>query len=237
MNDFIITGQMKMADIINKDKRALVFLPRFDIDLGFGDQTIRQICKGKNINPDFFLLMFNVFLNRNYFPNQRLKRVDVDLLLAYLNNAHRYYLEEKIPYLQALIAQFKMVVDHPATSQLERFFQEYMAEVKEHLAYEDHTAFPYVAKLLEQLKHEDINLVDLPYSIGEFEKRHDDIEEKLSDLKNLLIKYFPPCDDRYIRIRLINELMDFEEDLFNHARIEDKVLIPLVEQLEQKLSN
>lgn len=236
MNEIIVSGNMKMADIINLDKRSLVLLPRFGIDLGFGDKTVKDICKAKNINLDFFLLMVNVFLNNTYFPDRKLKSVDVNMLLLYLENSHRYYLEEKIPYLESLIEVFKNTVDNSAVVQLEKFFRQYIEEVKEHLAYEDHTAFPYVAALSEQIRKQDIDLSQIHYNIGVFEERHDSIEEKLTDLKSLLIKYFPPSNDRYLRIRILNELMDFEEDLINHARIEDKVLIPIVEQLEQKIN-
>ena len=236
MNEIIVSGNMKMADIINLDKRALVLLPRFGIELGFGDKTVKDICKTRNINLDFFLLMVNVFLNNTYFPDRKLQSVDVNMLLLYLENSHRYYLEEKIPYLESLIEVFKNRVDNPAVVQLEKFFRQYIEEVREHLAYEDHTAFPYVAALSEQLRKQDVDLSQIDYNIGVFEERHDNIEEKLTDLKSLLIKYFPPSNDRYLRIRILNELMDFEEDLINHARIEDKVLIPIVEQLEQKIN-
>jgi len=236
MNEFVTSGNMKMADLIGSDKRALVLLPRFGIELGFGDLTIKEVCASRNINLDFFLLMINVFLNKNFFPNEKLHSVDVDLLLSYLENSHKYYLEERIPYLEKLLNEFKQNVSHPATKQLEKFFNQYIVEVKEHLAYEDQTAFRYVAMLSDYIKRNKTGVFEIDYRIGVFEERHDNIEEKLSDLKNLLIKYFPATNDRYIRIRILNELMDFEDDLINHARIEDKVLIPIVEQLEQKVN-
>jgi regulator of cell morphogenesis and NO signaling len=237
MTELIISASTRLADIIIQDKRAMLLFPRFGIELGFGDRTVKQICQEQQINTNFFLLMVNVFLNKNYFPDRKLKNVDVDMLLSYLENSHRYYLEEKIPYLENLLEEFKKQVNHPATAQLEKFFRQYILEVKEHLAYEDQTAFPYVSSLSEQIKNNKADLSAIDYHIGVFEERHDNVEEKLIDLKSLLIKYFPPSNDRYIRIRILNELMDFEEDLINHARIEDKVLIPIVEQLEKKVTD
>jgi regulator of cell morphogenesis and NO signaling len=231
----IVTGQMKLFEFINSDKRALVLLPRFGIELGFGDKSVADVCREKEIDLKFFLLMVNIFLNPQYFPGKKLRNVDVDMLLGYLVESHNYYLEEKIPYLQSLLARFKQSVDHPAASQLQKFFDQYIVEVKDHLAYEDETAFPYIATISAYKKKADVPVGQIDYSVEVFEERHDNIQEKLSDLKNLLVKYFPPSSDRYIRIRLINELIDFEEDLINHARIEDKVLIPLVRQLEQQV--
>jgi regulator of cell morphogenesis and NO signaling len=237
MAELIISGQMKLSDIIDADKRALVLFPRFGIELGFGDRTVADICNDRHIDLQFFLLMVNTFLNPDYFPDRKLRNVDVDMLIGYLAESHNYYLEERIPYLRSLITGFKNSVDHPATAQIEKFFDHYIVEVKEHLAYEDETAFPYMAMISAYRKRADSPLEQIEYSVGVFEERHDNIQEKLSDLKNLLIKYFPPSNDRYLRIRLLNELIDFEEDLINHARIEDKVLIPVVRQLEQQLKS
>ena len=235
MAELIISGQMRLSHIIEKDKRALVLFPRFGIDLGIGDKTVANICREKGIDMQFFLLMVNTFLNPDYFPDKQLKSVDTDMLIGYLVESHNYYLEERIPYLQSLIAKFKESVDHPATAQLEKFFDQYIVEVKDHLAYEDETAFPYIAMISAYKKKSDVPAGQIDYSVGVFEERHDNIQEKLSDLKNLLVKYFPPANDRYIRIRLLNELIDFEDDLINHARIEDKVLIPVVRQLEEQI--
>ncbi len=235
MAKLIINGQMKLSHIIDSDKRALVLFPRFGIDLGFGDTTVEDICRKMDIDLQFFLLMVNTFLNPGYFPDKQLKNVDVNMLVGYLVESHNYYLEERIPYLQSLIFQFKQKVDHPATAQLEKFFDQYIIEVKDHLSYEDETAFPYIAFISSCKKKSDMVIGQVDYSVDVFEERHDNIQEKLSDLKNLLVKYFPPANDRYIRIRLLNELIDFEDDLINHARIEDKVLIPVVKQLENQL--
>lgn len=235
MAELIIYGQMKLSHIIDNDKRALVLFPRFGIDLGIGDKTVEDICRKMDIDSHFFLLMVNTFLNPEFFPDRQLKSVDVDMLVGYLMESHNYYLEERIPYLQSLIEKFKNSVDHPAVPQLDKFFKQYIDEVKDHLAYEDETAFPYIATISSYKKNSDMPVGQIDYSVDVFEERHDNIQEKLSDLKNLLVKYFPPANDRYIRIRLLNELIDFEEDLINHARIEDKVLIPVVKQLERQV--
>ena len=237
MADCIINAKMKLSQIIDNDKRALVLFPRFGIDLGIGDKTVEDICLKMDIDMQFFLLMVNTFLNPGYFPDKQLKSVDVEMLVGYLVESHNYYLEERIPYLQSLMAKFKSSVDHPAVPQLEKFFDQYIDEVKDHLAYEDETAFPYIATISSYGKESDNPLDHIDYSVEVFEERHDNIQEKLSDLKNLLVKYFPPANDRYLRIRLLNELIDFEEDLINHARIEDKVLIPVVKQLENQIKS
>jgi regulator of cell morphogenesis and NO signaling len=235
MSEIVISGSMKMADIIMADQRAMVLMPRFGIEMGFGDKTVKQICQQQGIQLDFFLLMVNIFLHPHYFPNKKLKNVDVKLLLLYLANAHDYYIREKIPALQWQFQGLMQELSHPAKSQLDSFFNDYIQEVIEHIEYEEQVVFPYIESLvMSQESSDDKNLPE--YGIREFEERHHNIEEKLSDLKNLLIKYFPPDNGRYRRIRLLNELFDLEQDLTNHARLEDKVLIPIVEDIEKQNS-
>lgn len=233
MNKTTITGSMKMSDVIASDQRTIVLMPRFGIQLGFGDKTVKQICLEQSIQQDFFLLMVNTFLSPNYFPGRKLKNVDAKLLLLYLENSHDYYIREKIPHLQSLVERYLKDLPRLAKSQLEEFFKGYIQEVLVHIAYEEQVVFPYINDLIEFVENHAKGKPPSGYSIKEFSEKHDDIEEKLSDLKSLLIKYFPHDTNRYLRILILNELIDLEQDLVNHARLEDKVLIPIVGELER----
>jgi DNA-binding CsgD family transcriptional regulator/iron-sulfur cluster repair protein YtfE (RIC family) len=236
MSETIITGDMKMSDVIASDQRTMLLMPRFGIEMGFGDKTVRQLCQEQAIQTDFFLLMANTFLHQDYFPNKRLKNVDIKLLLRYLANAHDHYIREKIPHLESLFERFIAELPPLAKSQLEKFFREYIREVVDHIEYEEKTVFPYINELVRFAEHHPTAKTSFNYGIKEFEEKHNDIEEKLSDLKNLLVKYFPYDNNRYLRILILNELFDLEQDLINHARLEDKVLIPIVEELEKLIS-
>ena len=71
------------------------------------------------------------------------------------------------------------------------------------------------------------------YSIEQFEENHSNIEDKLEDLKNILIKYLPgevPAEELN---RTLFNVFPLEDDLGRHALIEDKVLVPYVMQLEE----
>jgi regulator of cell morphogenesis and NO signaling len=230
----VITATMSMANVVINDPRSLVLLPRFGIEFGFGDQTVEDICRSKGIDVNLFLLMVNTFLSPNYFPSKmlRYKESNLELLLVYLQKSHNYYLEVKIPKLHLHIEDFLSTAKHPAMLQLKAFFNEYIQEVREHISYEEQTAFPYIQLFISNNSDK---ALDSNYTITEFRKHHSDIEEKLSDLKNLLIKYLPPSSDSYLQVTILRELIDLENDLVNHARIEDKILIPIVEQLEQTL--
>jgi len=54
-------------------------------------------------------------------------------------------------------------------------------------------------------------------------------------LKNIIIKFLPPVKDMTICNNILIELFRLEKDLNNHARMEDKVLIPKVREMEKAI--
>ena len=62
------TSRMKMADIISANHSLLLVLPRLGIHLGFGEQSLQEVCNRYQIDVDFVLLIFNVYSFDNYLP-------------------------------------------------------------------------------------------------------------------------------------------------------------------------
>ena len=71
------------------------------------------------------------------------------------------------------------------------------------------------------------------YTISDYQQEHEDVEEKLYDLKNIIIKYLPSTlnTDGYNSILI--KLFKLENDLNEHSRIEEKVIIPKVLEMEK----
>jgi regulator of cell morphogenesis and NO signaling len=59
------------------------------------------------------------------------------------------------------------------------------------------------------------------------------LDEKLLDLKNIIIKYLPPAKNQEIVNDLLIELFKLEKELSDHTGIENKVLIPKLKALEK----
>jgi regulator of cell morphogenesis and NO signaling len=72
-------------------------------------------------------------------------------------------------------------------------------------------------------------------SIIEFEETHGDVDSKLLDLKNIIIKYLQADYNDNKCNSLISTLCNFEDDLRDHSRIEDKIMVPIVLQIEKLL--
>ncbi|MFB6343495.1 hypothetical protein ACE1ET_17355 [Saccharicrinis sp. FJH62] len=234
------TEHTKMADVIHRDYRLIPIIGRFGIEYGFGNKTISEVCHDNRINALFFLEIINSFHNHQYFPQEQLQNYPAKLIIKYLSNTHRWYLKDKIPEIQGYIDKMQETVNeenHKNIKLLNDFFRDYRTELVKHLEEEDKNIFPYVLELEEAVEHAQIpphlkNELDHE-PIEEYERNHEDLEVKLSDLKNLIIKYLPPLLCKELCQKLLTELFRLEADLEDHSRIEDKVLIPKVKLLEK----
>jgi regulator of cell morphogenesis and NO signaling len=232
--EFLITGDLRMADTIHINQRLLLVIERFGISLGFGDKSIAEVCAKHQLNTSFVLLVLNVFNDHSFSVNELLSKEYIPGLIDYLKNGHRYFLMDKLPYINELIDRFIEKTENPDSRLLRAFFKEYMNEVIEHMNLEERTVFPYILTLFGKIKGQKVNEELLRYQIDDFIDNHSNIEEKLDDLKHLLIKHFPPTKDRFYRNQILFELFDLEYDLNDHNGLEERILTPIVRTLEKE---
>ena len=231
-----ISKDMKMSDVILNNPLNILILERFEIALGFNDKSFKDICEN-TINVEVFLTILNLYNNSPFRTTANFNLEDMQLILHFLKNSHKYYLLEKYPEISANIELMIKTNNDPEIKMVKRFFEEYKKEVAEHINYENDISFPYILSLFKAgLDNGDIKEQSM-YSIGDFKEHHDDIEDKLTDLKNLLIKYLPQKKDKKARRKILIDLFELEHDLRIHTEIEDKILIPQIERIENIIKN
>lgn len=225
----------KMAEVILNNPYLLLLLEHFGISVPLKDKTIEQICRQYNINIELFLTFASLYNGVVYEPKTAFKSADSLTIISYLKNNHSYYQEEIYPAILATIRQMAGLNESGENGLVEQFFVEYFNEVREHLEYENEVVFPYVINLSGKVGTATTSNIQAHYSVGEYKEHHNDIQEKLNDLKNLLIKYLPRQNDLPLRRKLLFMLSELEYDLDIHSRIEDRILIPLVAEMETHL--
>lgn len=226
--DMTIEPSMKLADLIELNYRLLDVLSRLGVGLGFGEHTITDACRTFGISESAFLLICNEYTFEGYVPGQELlSSADAEDIMKYLHNSHMYYMDREMEHLRSSLARLLAPVDAAQRKVVEKFFADYKAEVKNHFDYEEDVVFPYVNALLEGASRNG-------YSIGQFEENHSNIDEKLNDLKNIVMKYLPDVCDPVLRNEVLYHIFYLEDDLHHHTLIEDNVLVPMVDLLERK---
>ena len=228
-NRTIYSKRMKIADLLASDSSLLSILHRLDIKLGFGEATINDLCARYGISEELFLMICNIYSFHDYQPHiDILDKNDIKSITTYLRASHRYYTTVCFPTIHEGIHTLVKGLDSISQKLIDKFYDDYDSEIINHFKYEEDVVFPYIEKLLENNRP-----IDTQYRIGQFEENHSNINEKLNDLKNIIAKYL---DEKYSssqRFELLNNIYSVENDLRKHSLIENKLLIPLVEKLEQ----
>lgn len=231
-NKIFITSEMKTSDILISNPYLILLLEHLGINMEVREKTVEQICNENNVSTELFLIIANLYNGFKPSPISDYSFNDIQTIIKYLKSSHEYYLDEKYPLIQKYIEMINSINDHPEILMIGKFFDKYFKEVVEHLDYEDDVVFPYVLDLNDQLTRKNPEKSTINYSVTEYREHHDDIEEKLTDLNNLLIKYIPQKNDRQERRKLLLCLFELEYDLKIHSQIEETILIPMVEKME-----
>ena len=220
----------KMADIICDNYSLLQVMSRFGLPLGFGDYTVEEVCHSHQVDFRTFLAVAN-FINKGHSRSSAsIDDISVESLMTYLKNAHHYFLDFQLPTIRRkLLEAIDCSMDNEVTFLILTFFDNYVKEVRNHMSYEDTHVFTYVDKLLKGKKSED-------YDIHMFVRHHDHIDEKLTELKNSIIKYYPDSRKSYVMNAVLFDIFNCEKDLASHNEVEDYLFVPAVLHLEHEVS-
>lgn len=228
----VFTKDDILSDLIHDNYKLLKVIDRFGIKLGLRNQSIKSICTASNLNPDLLCLIINMFCDQNYKIANPTHYEYIPQLLEYLEASHDYFLEDIIPEIQTEISKLVYNIEEPNASLIKNFFDNYIREVNEHMGHENKIVFNYISALYNAYHNKTSFALYNKFSILEYEKNHEDIEQVLMDLKNLLLKHLPNKDLKDNRINVLMMLFELEYELHRHQQIEDKLLVKLVKGLE-----
>lgn len=197
----------KMCDLMSHEEDAIQIISRFGLEMGVWEQTIEQVCSSHGVHTPTFLAVVNykVFKHRAVPAD-----IDIPTLQRYLRNAHTYFLDFRLPRLRRSLIEAIIPAD-PTTKipwLILRCYDEFVDEIRIHI------------------DHENKGMYD--------EHEHDDqrITDKLTEIKNLIIKYYPtkPTSTEgtvtYTLISVMSDLWHTEQDFADHCAIEDDILRP-----------
>ncbi len=233
---------MKMADVIHSNYLLIPVVNRFGIRLGFGEKTVKTVCRERGIDPEFFLAILNAFSNENYFPEKTLQTFNVLTIVKYLRKTHSYYIETQVPIIERQINALmgRSLKRNSSLRLVKKFFLEYKKELLVHLKREETITFPHIERVYRSYHSKASasgSKILSRYSMKMYEKEHDNVDDKLYDLKNILIKYLQGEFDEAICNAIIFELFRLEKDIEDHTRIEDNILRPVVAEMEKTLQS
>lgn len=233
-------NQDKLSKLIHANHFLLPVINRFGIRLGFKDKKVSEICNEKGIDVDFFLAIVNTFTNKDFFPKTDLLSFSPLLLIDYLRKTHKYYFTYLFPEVERRLDKVLNSCKNKCDDLqlVKSFYEKYKSELSNHIQEEEENVFPYIVELVKASEKK----VPLPdkykdYSIQSSEQEHSQVDQKIYDLKSIVIKYLEPGYDDNDCNAFLFSIFQFEKDLLDHARIEDVILIPKVMEIEKQVDN
>lgn len=200
---------------MSHEEEAIQIISRFGLGMGVGEQTIAQTCEAYGVHTATFLAIINfkVFKQRAIITE-----IDIPTLQRYLRNAHTYFIDFRLPFLRR--ALIEAIIPADPTSKIPmlilRCYDEFVEEIRAHIEHEN-------AGLFEEHTHDDERITD-----------------KLTEIKNLIIKYYPSNNSsqrelvNYTLISVMSDLWHTEQDFADHCAIEDEILRPAMTHVQQQ---
>ena len=215
-----------MSDMILSDYTTLSLLSRFDIKLGFAEQNIAEVCRRFGVDVNMFLLICNIHSYDNFIPDDKeIATINICSVIKYLQRSHTYYIEHRLLSLEQKMSSISNSFSDTYQEILTPFFIQYKQEVINHFNHEERVLFPYITAL------EKGNPAS-KFKSRQYEQNHSNMNEKLTDLINIIIKYLPEEYANEARNSILYDIFMLEADLTKHTRIENKILIPYVKNIE-----
>ena len=189
----------KICDLMAHEEDAIQIISRFGLEMGVGDHTIAEVCTAHGVHTPTFLAI----VNYKVFKQKALPAdIDLETLQRYLKNAHTYFLDFRLPKIrESLIDAIRPAESSSKIPMLIlRCYDEFVSEIRTHIEHEN-------AGLFEEHAHDDERITD-----------------KLTEIKNLIIKYYPGTS--YALLSVMSDLWHMELDFADHCAIEDDILRP-----------
>ncbi|MBR5430856.1 MAG: helix-turn-helix transcriptional regulator [Bacteroidales bacterium] len=217
---------MKMAALIESDCHLLPILSRLGMTSSFGEQTIEQTCDHYGIDAATFCLICNVYSSSGFKPSAwEIALAKPDDVVFYLHASHNYYLDSALTVLEPKLEELLKACSAKQSEAVRKFFSEYETELRSHFSFEEEKVFPYIKKLIGGGSTADFN-------IDKFKDNHSNVDEKLGDLKSIIMKSLPDNCDGNLRLEILDLICHLQRDLARHTCVEEDVLIPLVRRME-----
>ncbi len=225
----IVNIDTKICDLLSNDPTLITVINRFGITLGVGDKTIARICEEKNIDKTFLTTILNTFISEDYFPHEVLSAFSADQIIGYLNKTNAYYEHYNIPNIER---HFNFLIANSSNENstlaiIYKFFNEVKSELLSRINEDRTILFPAIQCLESQKGKNEI--AEKPSLIS----HEDTIEDKISDLLNMLIMHISGDYDSNLAHAVIIALYALKKDIKQNNRIRERILYPLYESLSK----
>jgi len=207
-----------------------------------GNRPLEEACLASNLNIEEVLKSLETALAQAVRPSEReLQTGSLAELISHIVKTHHVFVRTQIPQIEKLLEKVydKHGLNHPELGRIRNVFRGLAQELMMHLMKEENILFPYVERMEESvMQHEPV----LPPPFGTIanpvrmmEHEHDNAGIALKSMRESSNGYNLPADACTSFRALYTALANFEKDLHQHIHLENNVLFPKAQQMEEGL--
>lgn len=217
---------IKISELVDRNFRVIGLLERLGVRGNFGEMTVEDACNSRGMDPGTFMMLYNFYVDVRFKPSEKMLREGrIEDVAEYLHHSHEYYLNTALKSLSGLLESLLTPCSEAQKKVFRRFYRDYEEELNRHFDFEEKHVMPYIRSLTEG---KDAG----SFAIESFTDDHNSITEKISDLKSLVMNSLPEGCDPSLRMQTLYMICSLEYDLERHTAVEEEVLEPMVQILE-----
>ena len=235
---------MNVSDMVRKDYRTAEVFNKYGINYCCGGNVpLQQACQLHNVNFDSIEKDLENVANQIILPpTVQFEDWSVEFLVDYILNVHHDYIRKTLPELCAALNSLTSSHKnkYPYLQQVEEAFTDLATELSEHIDHEEDSIFPYLKLVSNTYKRKEIygrlfvRTLSKPLSLI-IETEHKHIVSLLDQLRKCTNNYTYSNDVCPNHQVIYNKLKEFDADLVQHKRLEDKILLPKAISMEKEL--
>jgi regulator of cell morphogenesis and NO signaling len=235
-----------LAEIVAENYSYGAVLHQFGIDFfKYPYKTLESICISQHISPAMIVRELEQKTSDNkaeitatHFA--RLANYPVDMVIDHLKQAHRVFMRHRLPYMTSLVSNINLPsldsVYMEVINDLKIAFPLFAEDFIHHILEEEAEIFNYIMHLDDVVYHQmpisKIYFDMEKYSIAKFAATHTTDDDDMEGIREMTSGYAISVGTPFILKVLYTELQSFEQELAEHATIENQILIPKALKLE-----
>lgn len=241
MKDFNeVNEKMTIKEIVIKNFNTTSVLDKYNIDYLFDGNISLEVVSAKNaISLSYLKKELNKILNNKNLYADNYNEWDLPTLTNYILQNHHKYVSEAIIKIKNKIDEFDNPSGNEFISDIKNTFQKLTKEMENHMKKEETISFPYVNYLLSCKKFNEKPKIRREGSIKKnlitLENEHASASNALIKIKEIIRKYSLLNTYKIVLTELNGLIIEFDKDLKKHVHLENNILFPKIEKLENQL--
>jgi regulator of cell morphogenesis and NO signaling len=205
-----------------------------------GNRSIEEVAENHNLDIEVLMREIGEAQQQiNISHTNNFKTWPLDLLADYIEKIHHRYVEERIPILKQYLSKLCKVHGerHPELFKISEHFNASAGELSMHMKKEELLLFPWIRKMVKAQQQKQLlekpNFGTIKNPIAMMMQEHENEGDRFRLIAEVSNDYNPPLDACNTYRVAFSLLKEFEEDLHQHIHLENNILFPKAEILEQ----